>query len=301
MSEASNDAELSIREGVLLGHALVARVAEALDVRVFFIKGPASVMQGLRDPRTSADIDVFVEPKSLEHLLEGLKDRGWRERPVNPHDHTFPRHSVTVDHADWPCCIDIHFRFPGMEKPNSDCFDMMWTRTEELTLASHMLRVPTPTLGILILALHALRAPHLASCRQELAFLAVVTKQEALEEPVLEVAGATGALAAMRPFLEPLLPNDVTHGWPNPSAEWQNQVNAKEPGSARLRAIVQAPWQGKPKMLWDALFPSPEVFLSRDIYADLSLRGQLRQHGARWRRFVQAVPQIVRELRRSRV
>jgi hypothetical protein len=94
-----NEAQLTIPEAVLLGHALVARVAESLGIRAFFIKGPASVIQGLRLPKLSVDVDVFVAPADIEKLLRGLRERGWRERPVDPDEKTFPRHSVTVDHA----------------------------------------------------------------------------------------------------------------------------------------------------------------------------------------------------------
>ena len=66
MENPADETQLSIPEAVLLGHALVARVADSLGIRAFFIKGPASVIQGLRLPKVSVDVDVFVPPADLE-------------------------------------------------------------------------------------------------------------------------------------------------------------------------------------------------------------------------------------------
>jgi hypothetical protein len=296
MDHRVSQSQLSIPEAVLLGHAMVQRVADGLGIRAFFIKGPASVIQGLRLPRTSGDVDVFVHPRELEAMLEGLRERGWRERPVDPDSRTFPKHSVTVDHPEWPCCIDVHFRFPGMENDLGDCFDVMWANTEDLELAGQEVRVPSKVLGILILALHALRSPHLPACRRELEFLADLTEQRSHATALLEVAAAIGSLAAMRPFLEDRLPPGVAVEWPDASTEWRNRLMAKEPGSARLIAIAQAPLREKPWMLFRAVFPAPEVHLSRDVYADMSLSGRLKSHRARWVRFLRAAPQVARDL-----
>jgi len=298
VTHASRKTRLEIPEGVLLGHALVASLADNLGIRVFFIKGPASVLQGLREARQSADVDAFVEPARLEGLLEGLRERGWREWPVDPDGRTFPKHSITVHHPEWPCCIDIHFRFPGMERPPRDCFESLWANTETMSLAGQWLRIPAKELGVLFLALHALRSPALPACQHELEYLTDLTVREALSEELLELAGATGSLAAIQPFLEGLLPTTTSVVWPEPSTEWRNRVAAQEPGSARLVAILQAPRREKPRMLWGALFPPPEVFLSGNIHADMSLVGQLRQHRARWARFLRALPSTIRSIRK---
>lgn len=297
MAPSTTVTPLSLSEGVLLAHAMVSRLADGLGVRVFFIKGPASVQMGLRKPKTSTDVDAFVAPADLEALLQGLRARGWRERPVDPDSRTFPKHSVTVDHPEWPCCIDVHIRFPGMEKPASECFEVLWALTEKLELAGQVLRVPAKPLGILVLALHALRSPHLTACRRELDYLARLTERDGLSLAVLEAASATGSLAAVRPFLEDLLPKSDMLDWPQPSLEWRNRLIAREPGSARLLAIAQAPWYEKPKMLWRAVFPSTETFLGGNVYADVSARGRLSLHRARWARFLRALPRLARDLR----
>jgi hypothetical protein len=296
MTSGPGETQLTVAEGVLLGHALVQRVADGRGIRAFFIKGPASVVQGLRRPKSSGDVDVFVHLADLDSMVEGLRGRGWRERPVDPDSKTFPKHSVTVDHPSWPCCIDVHFRFPGMEGEPGDCFDLMWAHTGVLELAGQQVRVPSKPLGILILALHALRSAHLPACQQELEFLHHLTVREAYAAAILDISKATGSLAAMRPFLEDLLSQPASVDWPEASTEWRNRVVAKEPGSARIIAIAQAPLRDKPGMLFRAVFPAPEVHLSRNIYADMSLRGRLRQHQARWARFLRSVPKIAKDL-----
>ncbi|TQJ33610.1 putative nucleotidyltransferase-like protein [Arthrobacter sp. SLBN-122] len=297
MAHSAKDAQLSLPEGVLLGHALVARLADVLGIRVFFIKGPASVLQGLRHAKVSSDVDVYVDPSRLHDLLEGLSARGWRERPADPDNKTFPKHSVTLDHPEWPCCIDVHFRFPGMEDLAGNCFETLWASTAHMELAGQRLRVPTKSLGILFLALHALRSPELPSCRQELEYLSGLTHRESRDEELLDLAAATGSLAALRPFVEGLLLPSMAPEWPEPSQEWRNRVAAREPGSARLIALLQAPWRSKPNLLWRAVFPRTEVFLSGNIYADMSFVGRLNQHRSRWARFFKAVPRLVRDLR----
>lgn len=300
MESQATEAQLSIPEAVLLGHAMVQRMADSLGVRAFFIKGPASVVQGLRLPRTSGDVDVFVHPSELEAMLSGLRERGWRERPVDPDERSSPRHSTTLGHQFWPCCIDVHFRFPGMENAPDDCFEVMWANTEDLELAGQAARVPSKALGIVILALHALRSPHLPASRQELDFLTDLTEREQYVAALMDMAGSTGSLAAMRPLLTEFLSRASNVQWPVPSTEWRNRVMAQEPGSARLIALAQAPLREKPRILFRAAFPHTEVFLIRDIYADLSFMGRLRLQRSRWARFLHSAPKIVRDLSQLR-
>lgn len=252
---ADDEARLDIREAVLLGHALVARVADTFGIRAFFIKGPASVIQGLRLPKTSVDVDVFVAPADLESLVVGLQQRGWRERGGDEDGRVFPKHSVTLNHPSWPCHIDVHFRFPGMERDPAGAFDAMWAHRQVLELAGQGVRVPSKALEVVILALHALRAPDLQASQQELSFLKKLLAREALAGAVVDISAATDVLAAMRLFLEGLVPEPAAFDWPSPSLEWRDRLFSEEPGSARIIAILQAPMRDKPRMLRSSLFP----------------------------------------------
>jgi hypothetical protein len=199
------------------------------------------------------------------------------------------------DHPEWPCCIDVHFRFPGMENPASDCFEVMWANTDVLELAGqecgsrHRPGNPDPgtacppdsPVACMPAGARVPGAPH---------GTAIAWRPPSWKSPWPPAPWQPCALSRGPPS------RDRCAGWPQPSTEWRNRLMAKDPGSARLIAILQAPWQDKPKMLWRAVFPRPEVFLSGNIYADMSLRGRLLQHRARWARFLRSAPQIVRDL-----
>lgn len=296
MASSYNDAELSVSEAVLLGHALVARVASEQDIRAFFIKGPVSVLRGLRQPRTSSDVDVIVEPDGLDRLLQELSMRGWQPRPADRDSKSYAPHSITVDHPGWPCCIDVHYRFPGMESVAAESFEAMWANTEDFLLARQVIRVPKAPLGVLILALHALRAPHLIASRQELHDLTVlpVSKQERMT--VMKLAEITGSLAAARPFLEEILCDKLVPVWPKPSTEWRDRLKATEPGTARLLALIRAPWRDRLPMLRRTVFPTPEALLSTNPYTDVNAEAKRRHNIARWARFVRLAPRIFRDL-----
>lgn len=298
VSFAGQETQLRIPEGVLLGHALVARVADSLGVRVFFIKGPASVIQGLRRAKVSVDVDVFVAPSDLVPLMQALQSRGWRERPSGPDNRSFPKHSITIDNPGWPCCIDVHFRFPGMEEPAANCYETMWANTSVLAVAGQLVRVPSKPMGILILALHALRSPHLPAYRQELKFLKDFTRQHSYTSAVMEIAMATGSLAAVRPFLEEVLEEGPLQEWPEPSREWRNHLSAREPGSARLITILQAPLLDKPLLVWESLFPPRKVSQSGNVQAQTTFLGRLAQHRARWMQVLQGLPRTAQDIRR---
>ena len=293
----ASERRLTISEAVLLAHTMVQGISNSLGIRLFFIKGPASMLQGLREPRISADVDVLVDPLALEHLLRALRLRGWRQRPAAPDSTAFPKHAITLDHPFWPCCIDVHFRFPGMENDSVECFEVLWAQVQWQLVAGQQVRVPSKAAGILVLALHALRSPWLPASVLELSFLSRIARcQPTYVEEIVEIAKKTGSCAALRPFLEGLIPASEVDDWPEPSQAWRNRVKARRPGSAGIIAILQARWNDKPKEFWRAVFPKSEVFLSKNIYADMSLAGRLGQHRARWGRFMCSLPHIAKDL-----
>lgn len=286
---------LLLAEAVDLCHALVARVAESLGIRVIFIKGPISGLQGLRRPKISGDVDLLVSPTDLDTLVEGLNNRGWTQRPTDFDESTFPVHSVTLLHPMWPNDIDVHFRFPGMERPAEECFELLWSRTADFPLAGRPLKAPSRELGICILALHALRSPWLEDSKAELAFLKTITTPDML--PVLlAVSEELMCGGALHPFL--LAAFGPTYGSepPAPSEEWRRRVAARSLGSARLIALLEGPWHARPAMLYQALNPSKKALLAYDLYADVSFRGRLKITVERWKNLVKGLPDTVTEV-----
>lgn len=280
---------LRMTDAVALCHALVAHVAESLGLRVIFIKGPISAIQGLRPPKDSMDVDVMVSPEELGALINGLQLKGWRLRPSDNDEVTFPAHSVTLYHATWPSNIDVHFRFPGMERTPVECFDALWLRRTEVVLAARTVSAPSAPLGICILALHALRSPWLAESKAELVHLKSVATP-AMLPAMLEICDEVQCMAAMHPFLTEVYGLEYEGGTPPPSDEWVRRTASRSVGSARLIALVDNPWGVRAGMLRRAINPSKESLLARDLYADVSLQGRVRLAATRWARFVRSLP-----------
>lgn len=287
-----NFARLRMDEAVLLCHALTGHVASQIGLRVLFIKGPVTVAQGLREPRQSVDVDVFVEPGDVSILVAAMKLRGWEVRPAEPDIDAFPRHSETLFHRSWPSDVDVHYRYPGMEAPAVDCFEVMWKASETYMIAGQEIRVPTRALAIGLLALHSLRTPWMTSSRLDLDYLLALPLEEDRQD-IIAIAQETGSASALRPFLDEAFGVQTLDPMPTPSPEWSARTKTRSPGTARAIALANAPWHRKPRLLANAFFPSKTTLLANDIYADLSLRGRFKQNIKRWRTLFTSFPEFI--------
>lgn len=284
-------------EGVLLAHGLVQRVADSNEVKVFFIKGPASRIQGLQPARDSADVDVFVEPGKHRTLADALGHRGWLERPSDAETAAFPQHSVTLYHPQWPNDIDIHFSYPGMEAAVGQSFQAMWRETQDIDLAGRSVRVPSPALGICFVALHALRSPHLRKTEDDLNHLHSLDLN-VHQEKIMDIATATDATGAMDPFLQRAFgAPGVVVPTALPSDAWVRRTQAVAPGSARILAVLSAPWNNKARILLRSAIPSRDGVRAANLRADVSTTGLLAIFVKRWVRLVRSAPETVREVR----
>ncbi|MEE2567921.1 nucleotidyltransferase family protein [Pseudarthrobacter sp. J64] len=290
-------AQLRLDEAVLLCHVLTSHIADRAGVRAIFIKGPVSALQGLRKPRRSVDVDVLVDPNAVADMVDALLERGWELRPAEPDTTAFPRHSETLFHRSWPSDIDVHYRFPGMERDAVGCFNAMWDHTETRVVAGHAIRVPNRPLAICVLALHGLRTPWAPSSRTELDYLASLPLQHEQRE-IMAVAEQTGATAALSPFLEAAFGPGSVGPVPEPSPEWTRRVVASAPGTSRTIALMSAPWRQKPRLVMNALFPSKATLLAKDIYADVSLRGRMRLYVRRWQGLMSSLPQYFGDIKK---
>ncbi len=173
-----NEDALTLAEAVPLGYAVLAQVAEDVGVRMLAIKGPILAMQGLREPRQSADIDVLVEPAGFAALTRGLEDVGWRNHVIYDCPGFVPKHSANHRHPHWPCEVDVHHWFPGFLADPSASFEVFWSRRSEATLAGRAL----PTLDVVahgaLAALHYLRDEGRSLRSSDLEALAVVMETE---------------------------------------------------------------------------------------------------------------------------
>lgn len=288
---------LRLDEAVLLCHAMINHLATGLALRVFFIKGPAASDQGLRSARISADADVLVEPGKVEMLARSLIELGWVLRIPDPDAVAFPQHSLTLYHADWPCDVDLHYRYPGMETDARTSFEYMWKSTIPWRAAGHEIRIPNAALAICLLALHDLRSPWSAKSQRELESLHSRTP-ESLKDSLVAIAMQTGSLAALRPFLTRRFGEDLVSEWGQPSREWRIRTSVQTPASARALSLMQAKWWQRPKMLIEAVYPSKTVLMNQNIYAGASFAGRLRGRLARVGRLVAGFSQVLHDVRR---
>ncbi len=290
--------QLALPEAVPLAHALVARVARDSDVRVLFIKGPAAVVQGLRSPRMSVDVDALVDPARLRVLREGLALLGWVDE--NPYSTpTAATYSRTHRHPSWPCEVDLHTTFPGLYAPEQDVFDRLWSRRGSTEIAGRTLPCPDRGAHSLVLALNCLRDPHSLAKVEQLDDL--VTRVSGSFGPtdlrdLGELARELGASDTAAPFLDAL-------GAPNPGLgstppgdlhAWRLRTQPAWRVATWVEGFGQQPLRSRPRYLWNALFLSEGEFRHANPSLGRDRRSLLRARVRRVRRGVRALPAAVR-------
>jgi hypothetical protein len=291
-------------EAAPLLHALIARAADDLGVRVLAIKGPVVAMQGLRAERTSADVDVLVHPQDLQVLVDGLMVLGWRESVSGSTTPTImPRHSVNLLNDMWPVGIDLHHYYPGFLANPGDVFDALWDRHDLVTLAGFPVPACDRVGHCAVVALHLLRdAPDDDSAR--LADLQARARRILAPDDVeglVKLAEATDSTATLRPFL-------VSLGVPEPDLVAARDPEALQLWDRRTRAEGSAPWlilfARTPKRQWPHTFWHALMLTDEEIYAMHHVApGEASLASLRWKRIrrgVRGMPRTVRSLVRER-
>jgi hypothetical protein len=284
--------EAFMLEPGLLLTAAVARLAKTIDARILAVKGVASVAYSLRPPRHSSDVDVLVEPDRFDDLVETLSARGWSPRPSDPDTSTFPRHSVSLFHADWSMDVDVHFRYPGIELHPAETFERLWSQRTTLWCGSQPVQIPGLADAIIVNALHALRGLWIQRHAAELDYL--VERCRSIDVGIL-VARATEleALATTRPFLERLLPRQHDIVWGEPSEEWLLRTRITEPMQRRAVLWRRAGWRERLRQARLALFPPVDALLKETTLTRLGPLSAARAYTRRWVRGLAAVPRIL--------
>lgn len=211
---------------VELAVALAFDACASAGTHGLIIKGIASQRQGLRATRKVGDVDVLVPPGARESVADVLRARGWETRSEDADHVTFPRHSVTLYHWAWPCDIDVHDRFPGVEAPTTDAFGYLWDGRTTFIAAGHVVTTLAPAAHVVVLALHSLRTLDRQRHREDLHDLVALVSGAATGEQytatsVLRAANALGALGTARPFLERVIPAEQAPDWPAVPLEWR--------------------------------------------------------------------------------
>lgn len=291
--------QLTRSEAVQLAHALVDRVAQELDVRVLFIKGPIASTQGLRGLRGSVDVDVLVDPTRRSQLAERLTQMKW----VDEHPYTsptvLPMHSMTHRHTQWSCELDLHDRFPGFFADPQQVFELLWDRREAVEVATRTLACPDPVAHALILALHSLRDPHDAGKAHELSQLVETVgsiADTAWLSDLAQLAGDLGAADTAAPFLERVGAPEVGRGSTSPEdiQAWSLRTNPIDATAVSwVNELLLLPWRRRPGYLWYAAVLSEKELRLADPWLPPGRRAILRARIRRLLRGVRAVPRAL--------
>lgn len=290
-SDSSLDvAPLPSRVALQLAHAVVRHAAESSDTRIVVVKGLAAARIGMREAWRGADVDVMAEPMRFEALIEALNRLGWHARPADDDELAFPPHSLSLTHPHWPCDLDVHFRFPGFERPDAEVFEALWAHRVEGEVADGRMWVTDEIDTVLTLALHDLRNPRVSRHRADLVAL---SRHVAPIDPraLLDRADELGALACARPFLEPLLPVRRAEAvvWGEPSREWR--LRLLDPLARRFVLLFDGTYRrhGVPVR---RLFAPPHTTIVKDglPHASLGRAALVRGYARRWARGIRHAP-----------
>jgi len=252
---------LSTEVAVELAHALVADVAARSECRVLFIKGPVAVEQRLRPERSSTDADVWVDPRRQTTLIDALARHGWRRRPLPDGPRILESHSVTLLHHNWPCDIDVHRYFPGLLAGDSELFDLLWDRRQDVVIAGRPVPACDRLASSLVLAAHQLRDFTSVRNRSEYEWLVDElrgTLSDRDRTELRQLARDTGTTDSLRRFLldiEIAPPQGPTTGeYERQLREWRMRASSNTPTSRWLFTIRRARWVERPRVMWRALF-----------------------------------------------
>lgn len=246
-------------EAAPLVHVLCERVAQTSRTRVLAIKGPVVAMQGLRAPRTSADVDVLVHPDDLTTFVEHMRAAGWHDAV----EHTAPRlrraHSVNLLHDHWPVGIDVHHHFPGFLAPDAEVFEALWARRRAYVMAGARVTAADPVSMVAVVGLHLLRDdPDGSSARvDDLVGRAAAVLDPTDRDALLQLARDTDSVVPLRPVLLRLgLKRAATIESTHPAelASWLDRAGGATPGTVWGRHLRRTPWWRWPQAVWHSVW-----------------------------------------------
>lgn len=287
--------ELRLDEANELLSAWATQRASERAIRILVIKGRSLSHYGLRPPRTSADVDVLVEPARFGEYCNAILDAGWAEIPGTFASDALTLHSRSFRRTGWPNSFDVHSYYPGFLVAPHAAFDALWARRGTLEFAHRECPVPDRASSILILALHSLRgADQQPRHRDELAAVMALTLTEADRADLAAAARETGADVALRDIL-PVLGVSVdvsSDDLRTPQyREWHRKtVEAHGAAASWLSLFGRSRWQDKPRVLWKAVWPSRDDFAITHPEVPDRWSARARARVTRWGRGIRHTP-----------
>ncbi|RYU13678.1 nucleotidyltransferase family protein [Nocardioides iriomotensis] len=302
MISAQRSGALTPAEAVALAHPLVLRATEAVDIEALCLKGNALVLQGLREPHPSVDVDVLVRPADRDRALEALAAIGWHEAVPHTGATALPQHSRTLRHRLWPCEVDLHDRFPGFLADAELVFNELWRRRSSVRIGAQPVRCPDVVSHAVVAALHWLRDGTDAHA-PKLDYLVTALESQLTSadlSQLAQVCAVTGANETLAPLLERLGVAPL----PAPTFDttaWRIRTQTTSVKTVGWVTELSAlPWRRLPGRLWHALVLTEAEI--RNSFPDAA-PGRWGLFTARIRRLragLRDLPTAVRVVRRER-
>lgn len=266
MGEADPSAlTLELEDACALAAAWVGALGEQHTFRLLVIKGQTLAHHGLRPPRTSADVDILVDPQQFDDFCVAVRMAGWRQRPVTEVGAMWAGHSLTFVNDTWPCDIDVHRYFPGFLADPSKTFDLLWRSRDSMLIANRLVPIPSRLASILISGLHQLRDGDTRADEAEMASVTSVEISDDERPAIVELAKATEALEPARDLLLRLgIHADELPPFRDSAAvrEWHARAAANASGVFFWMILLErTPAGGRLGVLGRALWPPREVLM----------------------------------------
>lgn len=274
-----------------LTYALVAKVCQEDGIDAVFVKGPVLHQQGLRLRRDSIDLDVWVDPKKVDHLAAALAPWGWVVLP-DVWGHADINHSITLGPTNgWSCQVDVHRRMPGLGKPDAAAFAALLTHSTVRSYAGVDARVPTREMHAVIAAVHHLR-PEIGVPIYEQSRADAAYALNAVGSSTIAAAAQIDATRALASTLHCLFPDQLidsdSAGVPR-DWEWRAQPNKVR---AYVVALKELPIWRRPAAFVRLVWPTRAVAELSNEWA-----GQTRANASssRLRRIRRGLSQVLRK------
>jgi putative nucleotidyltransferase-like protein len=124
-------------------------------IRTLVLRGPGIARWLYREgERDYGDVDLLVEPDSVERAEEALRDLGFRGRPLHPLKHRRPRHAQMWVRATTPP-VDLHRTIVGVAASDREVWAALRGYSKPITLHDVAVQTLDRTGLLVLLTLHA--------------------------------------------------------------------------------------------------------------------------------------------------
>ncbi len=247
---------LTLAEAVPLGTVHLQRLLERAGVRSLAIKGPAFVELGVRQRRTSNDIDLLVHPSDRARATTALEEAGW-----SIISHWFPPalddiiYSTTFHHALFPVSLDLHHQFSGLLA--KDAFDQLWARRREVEVARQGITTVSLADALITEALNSMKL--LERPQRRAAVERVVEAAVEVDATLVATCAETlGASHTARLLIE-VLGGPAPLGPPPQGYERWLRRGARNGSRELIRDILVRSPQHAPRVIWEQLTLDPAM------------------------------------------